>query len=184
MPIKTNIRIIITRHQATLSLWWNARSHPTIALTLFATTPVAAGAWEDGLAARAAGDYQKAVRLFEPLAERRNVAAQQMLALMYSQGKGVSKDDAKAAYWWTKAAKQGSAMAQTNLAMRYMEGKGVPENDVRAYAWSSIAAAQGGPIAPMIKETAAKSMTPTQIAEAQKLSLELWEKYIVPFQKK
>jgi hypothetical protein len=36
----------------------------------------------------------------------------------------------------------------------------------------------------MIKETAAKSMTPTQIAEAQKLSLELWEKYVVPFQKK
>jgi hypothetical protein len=26
-------------------------------------------------------------------------------------------------------------------------------------------------------------MTPTQIAEAQKLSSELWEKYVVPFQK-
>ncbi|MFP6705914.1 MAG: hypothetical protein VCE75_07765, partial [Alphaproteobacteria bacterium] len=86
--------------------------------------------------------------------------------------------------WYTKAAKQGSALAQTNLAMRYMAGKGVPENDVRAYAWSSIAAAQGGPIAPKIKETAAKYMTPAQIAEGQKLSSELWEKYVVPFQEK
>jgi hypothetical protein len=30
-----------------------------IALMLFATTPVAAGAWEDGQAAYRAGDYQK-----------------------------------------------------------------------------------------------------------------------------
>ncbi|MFP6704864.1 MAG: hypothetical protein VCE75_02215 [Alphaproteobacteria bacterium] len=32
-----------------------------IALMLFATTPVAAGAWEDGAAAYRAGDYQKAI---------------------------------------------------------------------------------------------------------------------------
>jgi len=33
------------------------------------------------------------------------------------------------------------------------------------------------------KEIMAKHMTPAQIAEAQKLSSDLWEKYVVPFQK-
>ena len=33
------------------------------------------------------------------------------------------------------------------------------------------------------KEIAAKLMAPAQIAEAPKLSRELWEKYVVPFRK-
>ena len=33
------------------------------------------------------------------------------------------------------------------------------------------------------KKNVAKAMTPAQIAEAQKLSRELWEKYVVPFRK-
>ena len=42
---------------------------PLTALMLFVTTPVAAGDWEDGLAAYDAGDYQKALRLWKPLAK-------------------------------------------------------------------------------------------------------------------
>ena len=33
-----------------------------------------------------------------------------------------------------------------------------------------------------VKEIVSNRMTPAQIAEAQKLSRELWEKYSVPFQ--
>jgi hypothetical protein len=33
------------------------------------------------------------------------------------------------------------------------------------------------------KKFIAKRMTPAQIAEAQKLSREYWEKYVVPFQR-
>ncbi len=75
-------------------------------------------------------------------------------------------------------------MAQFLVGMGYAKGEGVPENRVREYAWSSIAAAQGDSLAPMVKETAAMRMTPAQIAEGQKLSSELWEKYVVPFQEK
>ena len=64
----------------------------------------------------------------------------------------------------------------------HLNGWGVPENRVRAYARSSIAAAQGHAGAKKVKEIAARLMTPAQIAEAQKLSRKLWEKYIVPFQ--
>jgi uncharacterized protein len=189
-----------------------------IALMLFATTPVAAGGFEDGYAAYAAGDYQKALRIWKPFAEQGNVLAQFRLGRMYEVGEGVPQNYAKAVYWYTrashyvraqfnlgamyqrgagvpvdhakavhwysKAAKLGFSKAQGRLGLWYAKGEGVPENDVRAYAWVSIAAAQGDADAKKNKGIMVKYMTPTQIAEAQKLSLELWEKYVVPFQKK
>ena len=69
------------------------------------------------------------------------------------------------------------------LGMMYGLGRGVPEDDVHGYAWLSIAAAQGFAGGKKGKEVLAKHMNPAQIAEAQKLSRELWEKYVVPFQK-
>ena len=38
---------------------------------------------------------------------------------MYGKGKGVSKDDSKAAGWYRKAAAQGGASAQHNLGVMY-----------------------------------------------------------------
>ena len=63
------------------------------ALLLFAT-PVVAGDMEDGLAALQAGDYQKAFRLLEPLAEQGHAKAQANFGLMYANGEGVPEDDA------------------------------------------------------------------------------------------
>jgi uncharacterized protein len=284
-----------------------------IALMLFATTPVAAGDYEDGLAALKAGNYQKALRLLKALSKRDEdsagnedkyactdgglncgdvraqlrlgimyrigqgvpqdntkaaywftkaakhwrwrsnrpnqlyrmlrglelsqkereaegvarqnwhrvqATAQTHLGLMYANGEGVPEDDAKAVYWFKKAmlwgfyepaylnlglmyekgegvpqdyatavdyyaaaAKRGYAEAQSNLGLMYVNGYGVPKDRVRAYAWFSIAAAQGGADGKKGKNLVAKYMTPAQIAEAQKLSREYWEKYVVPFQK-
>jgi hypothetical protein len=96
------------------------------ALMLFATTPVAAGDWEDGLAAYDAGDYQKALRLWKPLAKW-GVYPQVMLGWLYNKGEGVPVDHAKAVYWYTKAAKQGHATAQYHLGLMYAKGDGVPK---------------------------------------------------------
>ena len=59
----------------------------------------------------------------------------------------------------------------------------MPENNVKAYAWWSIAAARGHKSAKGNKGIIKEQMTPAQIAKAQKLSSEYWEKYVVPFQK-
>jgi len=95
----------------------------------------------------------------------------------YETGDGLPKNDAKAVHWWTKAAKQGVADAQYSLGLMYAKGRGVPENYVRGYAWVSTAAAQGKANRKKAKEVIA------QIAEGQKLSRGLWEKYVVPIQK-
>ena len=95
---------------------------------------------------------------------------------------GVPQDDARAVYWWAKAAKQENAMAQRNLGGMHLRGEGVPEDYVRAYAWASISAAEGSARSKKGKKIIAKRLTPAQIAEAQKLSREYWGKYVVPFQ--
>ena len=98
-----------------------------IAHMLFAATPVAAGDLEDGSAAFKAGDYQKAFRLWKPVAEQGHYGAQHNIGLMYAVGNGVPQDDAKAVHWYTKAAKQGHGNAQNNLGFKYAKGEGVPK---------------------------------------------------------
>ena len=53
-----------------------------IALMLFATTPVAAGDFEDAMAVYRAGDYQRVVRLLKPLAKQGHARAQYFLGSM------------------------------------------------------------------------------------------------------
>ncbi len=50
-------------------------------LMLFAATPVAADDFADGVVAYNAGDYQKALRLWKPVAEQGNKFAQSILGV-------------------------------------------------------------------------------------------------------
>ena len=128
-------------------------------------------------------DYAKAAHWYRKAAEQGDGWAQTNLGLMYRHGQGVSKDEAKAAYWYRKAAERGNKKAQSNLGVLFAQGLGVLEDYVQAYAWWSIAATRGNTKAKENKSKLKRKMTPAQIAEAQKLSSELWEKYVVPFQK-
>ena len=128
-------------------------------------------------------DDAKAVYWYLRAAQHGDAAAQYNLGSMYNEGKSVPEDDAKAVRWYRRAAEQGYEKAQHNLGWSYATGRGVLKNKVKAYAWWSISAKQGRKIAKKNKGIVENKMTPAQIAEAHKLSSELWEKYVVPFQK-
>lgn len=51
-------------------------------------------------------NYNKAIQIYEQLAEQGHEDAQYNLSICYNKGEGVEKDYAKAAYWLTKAAEQ------------------------------------------------------------------------------
>ena len=82
------------------------------AIMLFAT-PVVAEDYVDAKAAYDAGDYQKAFRLFKPLAEQGNASVQAAIGWLYENGEGVPEDDTRAVHWFSKAALQGLAEAQS-----------------------------------------------------------------------
>ncbi len=104
-------------------------------------------AWADfeaGWQAHKRGDYATALKEWRPLAEQGVAHAQNVLGIMYSEGRGVPQDDAEA----------------------------VPQNDVQAHLWLSLAAAQGYEPARKDRDILGKEMPPAQLADAQRLARE------------
>ena len=77
------------------------------------------------------GDYEKAAKLYTPLAQGGNAEAQYVLGMMYRAGRGVPHDYNEARKWYRLAAEQGHPIAQFYLGWIYAKGKGVPKNDVQ-----------------------------------------------------
>ena len=84
------------------------------------------------------------------------------------------EDKAEALKWYRKAADQGHAQAQAMLGIAYGEGFGVPQDYIQSYMWHNLASAQGE--AREVKLELSKKMTKEQIAEAQKLSTQWFER--------
>lgn len=62
------------------------------------------------------GDYEIALRLWQPLAERGDPRAENNLGVLYEKGLGVAADHESAADWYRRAAAHGHAGALNNLA--------------------------------------------------------------------
>ena len=134
-----------------------------------------APAWADGPAgvdAYERGDYATALKEFRPLAEQGNTVAQNNLGLMYEKGQGVPQDYQEAARWFRLAAEQGHALAQNNLGVVYGKGQGVKQDYVIAHKWTNLAAANGVKEAVKRRDLLEEELTPSQLAEAQRLARE------------
>ena len=79
----------------------------------------------------------------ESQAERGAVAQEIELGAAYLAGKGVLRDEKKAAYWYEKAAKAGDPGAQQQIGYLYQTGVGVDRDPERAVQWYQRAAAGG-----------------------------------------
>ena len=102
--------------------------------------------------------------------------AQHNLGFMYENGLGTPSDDAQAVNWYRLAAGAGSVVAQKNLGRMYSQGRGVPVDNLRAYAWLNLAAIGGDLDAMEQRAAVEESMNATQVAEAQMLSTEIYER--------
>ncbi|MBF0294628.1 MAG: sel1 repeat family protein [Magnetococcales bacterium] len=105
---------------------------------------------------------------FRSAAEQGLASAQYKLGMMCLDGRGGAPDEQEAARWLRLAADQEFARAQTSLGMLHAEGRGVEKDPVLAVMWFGLAAQQGDPNASKQREALLKTMTPEQIAEAQK----------------
>ena len=119
-------------------------------------------------------DVAAAVRELQPLAEQGNPEAQFNLSSLYYQGLGVPQDYREAVRWMRKAAEQGYLFAQTTLGSLYAEGlhKVIEKDPSQALMWFILAAGQGDREAMELRDAIAERMTPSQIAEAQRLARE------------
>jgi uncharacterized protein len=77
-------------------------------------------------------------------AETGDAEAQYQLAIRYTSGNGVSKDNLEAVKWFRKSAESGHAMAQVTLGLNCSDGRrGVKEDPAQAVDWFRKAANQG-----------------------------------------
>jgi class 3 adenylate cyclase len=118
-------------------------------------------------------DPARAFALFLQDAEAGYVNAQYNLGKAYRDGAGVGADAALAARWFRIAAEQGHARAQRHIGARYALGLGVPRNPIAALAWLTLAAGQGLAQAEEERRAARAGLTPTEIAEAERLARSL-----------
>jgi TPR repeat protein len=113
-------------------------------------------------------NYAEAAKWFRKAAEQGLAEAQYNLGVMYREGEGVTRDYAEAAKLTRKAAEQEIAVAQYSLGLMYAKGQGVTRDYETAYIWLARAAAQGDENASKTLNIVEKTLTPEQLARAQK----------------
>ncbi len=111
---------------------------------------------------------------FRKRAELGDRSAQFLLGRVYQNGWwGFPKDFEEAQRWYLRAAKKGHAESQYRLGYMYVRGiGGVSQNNIQAHMWFNLAALQGFEDAAIRRDEIAKTMTPEEIAEAERLAAE------------
>ena len=124
-------------------------------------------------------DFAEALKWLNLAATQGIALAQNNLGNVYLTGRGVPQDYTEALKWYRLAAEQGHAPAQTALGLMYAKGQGVPQDYVQAHKWFNLAASrypasQNEARDEVVgnRDIAAAKMTPTQVAEAQRLARE------------
>ena len=145
-------------------------------LVLASGTGAHAQSVRQGIAAFQRQDYVTASRIFIPLAERGNAAAQAHLGLLFETGRGVPQNYTEAAMWYRRAAEQGDTRAQYSLGLLYDRGFGVPQDIVEASKWLNLSTAAAPPpvreARARIRDAITTKMTRGEIAQARLRALE------------
>lgn len=138
-------------------------------------------AFRQGLSAYNSGDFAKALKIWLPLAQAEDAAAQAGIGFMYHRGMGVPVDNGTAAYWLRKAAEHGQPEGQMMLGTLYFYGTGVEKDYIKAYAWCDLAQDGGNADAQSCRDAALQSLLSNDALKAAfRLSLDLHQRFSHP----
>jgi len=112
-------------------------------------------------------NYATALKVWLPLAEQGDQAAQTYVGEIFEKGLGVPPDYTVAATWYRRAAERGYSRAALNLGNLYERGLGVPRDPAQALNWYRRAAGH--------KEVAFEIAPAAATAEVAQLRAEVGE---------
>ncbi|HIF10918.1 MAG TPA: hypothetical protein EYQ81_14500 [Sneathiellales bacterium] len=115
-------------------------------------------------------NYATAQKWYRIAEKQGHSYAQFNLGLMYEHGHGARQNYKTAVKWFRLAAEQGVADAHFHLGVMYSQGTGVKQDFISALMWFKVAASRRQSNGSLARDKIAINMTPTQIAEAQKLA--------------
>lgn len=126
---------------------------------------------------KTAANMQQAWQWYEKAAINGHASAQFRMGQLEMEGiKAKSADPLKAIYWFGLAAAQGDPQAQLQLGIMIMQGRAGTTDRVLGYMWIDIAQGLGDNNTVMRALEAAKSLTPTELQIAKKLSTQCIKK--------
>ena len=99
--------------------------------------------YQQGIHAFERAQFQKAIRIWRPIADNGHREAQFNLGAMYDNGKGTKKNPTEASKWYRWAADQGHVIAQYSLGNLYLAGRRVHQDTEQAIKWYRKAGEQG-----------------------------------------
>ena len=108
----------------------------------------------------------------EKAATQGHAGAQVHLGTIYLQGNGAPQSAQMALFWFSRAADQEEGLAFAKLGRMYAQGRGMLQDFIHAHMWYNLGAAHGDLKAAEARDALAPQMSPTQIAEAQRLARE------------
>lgn len=85
-------------------------------------------------------DFASALATCKSAAEHGDASCQNLIGILYSEGRGVQRSEPEAARWFRKAAEQGHGQACFNLGRAYHFGLGVKQSNEEAAKWYGKAA--------------------------------------------
>ncbi len=127
----------------------NTKWHSVVRLRLVFLVCLALLACSDYQRARSAyeaGEYTKALQIFERLSEAGNSQAQYDLSQMYFQGIGTPKSIEQGWMWMNRAAEKGNIQAMLELGVRYQASTSLENGEEMAFLWFQKAAMAGSPV--------------------------------------
>ena len=164
------------RRTSDRSKWYFFIAAAALVLLLFGGKVAEAASFRQGVSAFNRQDYVSASRIFIPLAEQGERAAQSYLGFMFETGRGVPQNYTEAAMWYRRAAEQGDSLAQYSLGLLYDRGFGVPRDIVEASKWLNLSTAAAPRRArearARIRDAVTTKMTRGEIARARLRALE------------
>jgi len=110
---------------------------------------------------------REALVWLERAAKHGSVEAQYEYGNALREGAGVVQDYESAVKWLQLAAEHGNPDAQYELGQMYRAGMGVDVDNAKAYMWFNLAAARDHPGASVQRDAMLRSLTASQIMEAQ-----------------
>ena len=135
----------------------------------------AAYAVGQGVEAFQRGKYEEALKHLEPAAKAGDAEALYVLGQMYGSGRGVKKDEKKAAEFFMKAADLGNPGAQQSLGSALMLGEGIEQDMVAALKWFILSARAGNKEAANYASKVGRFLTRDMQREARKMAID-WKK--------
>lgn len=134
--------------------------------------------FNDGVVAYMMGDYDKAFKTMQSLAETSDHGyAQYYMGMMYMKGQGVDQDYKNAGEWFRKASEKSIPQAQYKLGNLYLKGRGVPKDFEYAYIWFSVGAAHKHQLSVNAIKKAKTKLSEEELKEADKVIATYVKKY-------